>query len=425
MDLYCSLAPTRVRWLALLIAIAGAGPTSAAQSSEPAHPAAATTEQAYREVLGSAHRALAAGDAGRAALLFEQAAQTDGEHVEAEIGISRAYLAAGEYRRALSYAHLASGEHEDSDAALAWLSYLEDRAGYVDSAVKRLRAALVRWPAPSASAAALAEILVERGRAAEAGALLAAWTAPLPADVTRLRLRVAYATSVAQGDLAPAEALGGGPVVDSEHGVWPAPPMAATPSSWAHAVARGNGVIVAAGAQVLTRVPIAKGASLFVRNGLGHQRRARLLRRAAGVALLALDTPFDEAASALAASESQAPDGVRFCFVLGRAQLGVAPLMQISAPLGVDQGGSPIFDNAGRLIGLALGSRDPIEGVAERDAALGAGHFALRGDAFATLLPSVDDRAHAAPAPLPSTDELYERLLPAVVEVWVMAGTPK
>ena len=221
--------------------------------------------------------------------------------------------------------------------------------------------------------------------------------------------------------------------------------MAATPSSWAHAVARGNGVSVAAGAQVLTRVPIAKGASLFVRNGLGHQRRARLLRRAAGVALLALDTPFDEAASALAASESQAPDGVRFCFVLGRAQLdnniaaypsltpavvlraqlGVAQLMQISAPLGVDQGGSPIFDNAGRLIGLALGSRDPIEGVAERDAALGAGHFALRGDAFATLLPRVDYRAHAAPAPLPSTDELYERLLPAVVEVWVMAGTPK
>ena len=154
MDLYCSLAPTRVRWLALLIAIAGAGPTSAAQSSEPAHPAAATTEQAYREVLGSAHRALAASHAGRAALLFEQAAQTDGEHVEAEIGISRAYLAAGEYRRALSYAHFASGEHEDSDAALAWLSYLEDRAGYVDRAVKRLRAALVRWPKSWSSAAA-------------------------------------------------------------------------------------------------------------------------------------------------------------------------------------------------------------------------------------------------------------------------------
>lgn len=425
-----------LRGVALLLAVSCA---VAARAAEIAN----DQGQSYRRVLLLADLALARGAPAEAVALYEQAAHINGEHVEAEIGVSRAYMAAGEYRRALSYAHLASGEHLDSDAALAWLAYLEDRAGYVDSALKRLRGALTRWPAPSASAAALAEVLLERGRGEEAQNLLSSWHAPAPRDIARLTLRAARATQrmVEGADQAPLRAPG--LVADGERARWPAPPFVAVPASFANALARGNGVLVDGGKHILTRVSMTPEARIVARSGDGQLRHAVVAQQVAGVSLLTPERPYPQAAALRVVRHDLASDGVRFCFVLGRSVLAagsaaypsltagmvlgthakLGELMQISVPLSVDDPGSPVFDTSGRLIGLALGSQQLIDGVTDRDRELGGGHFATRGDAFATLLPAV-----APPPPAPgsgtvTTDELYERLSAAVVEVWVLPAT--
>lgn len=394
----------------------------------------------YRRVLLQADSLLARGAPTEAAALYEHAAQIDGEHVEAEIGLSRAYMAAGEFRRAMAYAHLASGEHPDSDAALAWLAYLEDRAGYVDSALKRLRVALTRWPAPSSSAAALTELLIDRGRGDEAGGLLAAWPMPVPRDISRLTLRAARRIGV-PGKL-PDQVASGlfAVVVDSTQDLWPAPPMPAAPVSFASALARGNGVLVNHGRQILTQVNLTLGASIVVRNGAGQLRRATVVRQVASVSLLALAEPYPSALALRLVVRDPPPTGLSPCFVMGRAVLvaGTAAyptltpgmvlgmrskpgsLIQISAPLARDDSGSAVFDADGRLIGLALGAGQAIAGVTDRERELGSAHFVTPSATFASLIADP-----APPAPVlggmpVSSDELYERLAVAMVEVWVL-----
>ena len=88
--------------------------------------------------LDAARRALAAGDAATAATMYESLTQ-QGESLEAEIGLVRASLQAGEFRRAMSSATLTAGEHADSSEAVALLAYLQDRAGYTEQALKALK----------------------------------------------------------------------------------------------------------------------------------------------------------------------------------------------------------------------------------------------------------------------------------------------
>jgi hypothetical protein len=106
--------------------------------------------------------------------------------------------------------------------------------------------------------------------------------------------------------------------------------------------------------------------------------------------------------------------------VIVRDKLGVADLMQITAPLERDQRGSPVFDTRGRLIGLAVEDGEAIIGIADRHKELGDMHVALRGDAFAELLDGEHKGGAAMSDSVPAIEELYERLLPAVVELWVL-----
>lgn len=78
-------------------------------------------------ILQAAERALAGGEPERAEQLFEQAAHSGANEAEAELGMVRAQLSAGEYRKALAFATLVAGEHResaDATAMLAWLEFL-------------------------------------------------------------------------------------------------------------------------------------------------------------------------------------------------------------------------------------------------------------------------------------------------------------
>lgn len=88
----------------------------------------------YESLLQSANQALASGEFERAAEQFEQAARVNDSTPEAEIGMVRAYLQAGEYRKALAVATLVAGEHPGSPEAEAFLAWVEFIGGQRDFA---------------------------------------------------------------------------------------------------------------------------------------------------------------------------------------------------------------------------------------------------------------------------------------------------
>jgi hypothetical protein len=80
-----------------------------------------------------------------------------------------------------------------------------------------------------------------------------------------------------------------------------------------------------------------------------------------------------------------------------------------------------VFDNFGKLIGVTLGRQEPLKGITDRDTLLGKGTFAVRADGLRKLLPksgrSGKKTAKALAKGTPSVEELYEKLLPAVVTI--------
>jgi S1-C subfamily serine protease len=210
------------------------------------------------------------------------------------------------------------------------------------------------------------------------------------------------------------------------------------------------------GQAILTTTGVTAGARdrIFVRNGLGRVREARLatLDETKGLALLRLDRPYPTRWS-IASDTIGAPSGRRLSFILGfprihsgafsqpridpgvvmRPDVGLAGLMQITNGLTPALVGSPVFDEAGRLVGLVAGPPGALGWVPDAERQLGRGSFAVGATAIHRLLGSSagplaqpqsgspDPGAPVPPArptPKPSTDELFERLAPAVVQIF-------
>ena len=88
-------------------------------------PAAAEAALSREKLLLAGEQALERGDALQAALLFQQAGFVK-HAADAEIGLTRAYMQAGEYRRALAFAAHTAGAHPDSAAGGALYARLLD-----------------------------------------------------------------------------------------------------------------------------------------------------------------------------------------------------------------------------------------------------------------------------------------------------------
>ena len=78
------------------------------------------------------------------------------------MGIIRAALQDGEFRKAVAHANQTAGEHPDSTDAAAMLAFLLDRSGRTEQALSSLQALERQRPQDWMAVAAHAEILIDR-----------------------------------------------------------------------------------------------------------------------------------------------------------------------------------------------------------------------------------------------------------------------
>lgn len=321
-----------------------------------AHEAPARPE--VSALLQRADAALAAGQAEEAQATYEQAAALQhAAHIE--VGWVRARMQAGGYRQALAFAAHAAGAHPDEAEGALLYAHLLSAGGQSAAAQEVLTRARRRLPGE----------------------------ARLPSGLTACPSHGGVGTQAELHPMPLGEPLPAGAVV------------------------AGSALLLGDARHALVPLVLVEGdAPLWVRNGLGRSQRAQVLSRdtEAGTALLQLAAPLDAPAALSRAPREAFPGSPGF--VAGyRSDAHALPAWPqlcigfLGHPpreggprrlgIGVEDGsvGAPVFDNAGRLVGL----------VGPPDA---AGATLLPARVLAGFAPTAD----AGPLPV---DELYERSL--------------
>jgi hypothetical protein len=336
-------------------------------------------------LLGEGERRLAAGDAAGAEAAFDRTAAAAHEH-DVEISLVRAYMQGGDYRRALAFAAHAAGAHGDAPVATA----------------------LYAW------------LLASGGQRQVAGRLLLPVLAEHADDalLTQSAARLAEAWPTADGALL-------------------RPPARFAPYAFgADAVGSmaANAMLSADGRRALAPAAVVPpdGTKLWVRNGVGSTVEAALERRldvaGARLALLTLRSPLPAPIDLVAAARAPFAGSVGYAVGFGpqpRAEaawplltLGFfgrsgradeLPALGIDVPPGVR--GGPVFDDAGRLVGMAVRALDGHDRLAPL--------AALPED----LLPLFGNPSLGGPAPRSALDLIYERALLLTLQV-IVADKP-
>jgi tetratricopeptide (TPR) repeat protein len=339
-----------VRWerlrAAACCALALAWPLAANAQAEPApRSAAAVLDLRFAEaaqdperlgLLRAAETALARGDTGEAIAALDRAALML-HAADTEMGLVRAYVQQGEYRRALAFAAHTAGAHKDTPAAAALYAWLLDAGGQAAFAQRVLDEARARSPQDP--------VLDEARRRLAAGAATAGG-------------------SLLQGAhrMAPHGVLAGG---------HDAPPT--------HAKTVASGMLLPGGRQAVVPLSAASdGVELWVRNGLGQTSHAKVQRRlpALGVAVLALSAPLAAAelpplsprdpfagspgfVVAHVAGADAAPAWPRlYAGFLGAQATAPAGARRLGIAVPASASGAPVFDAAGRWAGIVLTAGD-------------------------------------------------------------------
>jgi len=294
---------------------------------EAAHDARNTSPERLKEradLLKTGELALSRRQVDTALADFDRAAMIL-HAADTEMALVRGYMQGGEYRRALAFGAHTAGAHLDVAGGAALYAWLLHSGGQGEVAQRLISQALGRSAGQPLVASVQQQL--QSGQPRAAGALL-----DLPAR------------------LAPYGDARGLP---------------------ANARVAGSGVLLAPGTQAL--VPLAlmpRSGVVWVRNGLGQLARARLRQRLPelGLALVQLHTALPAADTVWGASNdafpgsvghaveyAAAPDATPAWPLLRTGFMGAAQgnnrLLGIDMPPGPR--GGPVFDAAGRLLGLA------------------------------------------------------------------------
>jgi hypothetical protein len=405
----------------------GAQPARPAHQHEHEHGQAGATPQSLAErqrLIDTGEASLATGQVDAARRAFEQAANM-AHMAEIELGYLRTQMQAGEYRQALAFAAHTAGAHRDDveGAALyAWLLKLGDQDAVAEHTLQSalahapydalLRDMRLRWDAGWLQAS---------GRLLQLPARLAPYaTGATGATASPQARTVASALLLADGRhaLAPSQAL-------PEHGpIWLRNGLGQTVQASRGAPQAGAAPAESSGLSLLTLIeplPVAGGELAAPRDAF------------AGSPAFALDYPPDPeglpAWPVLRAGFLGGAAGPRLgqgaaSGVAANVPIGVAaPLRQLGVALpGSGARGGPVYDQGGRLIGIALGvdAAHQVDCLAPRTAGASAAApdrmvpiSALRqafGERFG------DAATQARPVPV-GADELYERGMKTTLQV--------
>jgi hypothetical protein len=385
--------------------------------------------------LQSAQEAIDRGDLAQAAEIYE-AIGSGGESIEAEIGMVRTALQRGEFRKAVSDANHTASENLESTEAAAILAYLLDRTGRTEQALSSLQKLESQRPQEWIAFAAHAEILIDRLDPRQAltivDAALENQKPSKPPELLRLAARARSAMAVEEEEWGKARRR-----ASPRQSTWIAVSSEVLPIAPGDIAAAGNGVVIDEGKAVLTDASLfnASRGKAWVRNGVGQVRSAAIERvdgEPQNMVRLRLDQPFP----VVAATQVAGPESTRFCFVFAfgapgnpdpafpaitpgmvvRADTGIGGLMQITSALGAGHNGAAVFDPRGRLLGMAIAPGNRVlAGKEDVRKALGNSSVAFRVDRL--LSAAKVPPATGPQPPMPSVEELYEKLAPAVVQV--------
>ena len=411
----------RAWWLtASVVAASGGLPASAmAATTLPAHGhhqhghahEAGSTPQSLaerRRLLEAGEGSLVAGDIEGARRAFEQAANM-AHSAEIELGILRTQMQAGEYRQALAFAAHTAGVHLDDVEGAAFYAWLLNLGAQVTVADQVLQQAERRVPAHPLLREVRHRLRTDMPLASGALLALPVRLAPWPTgELVSQQAKVAACAFL---------------LTDGRHALAP-------------------------------RVAIPSTGMIWLRNGLGQTVSARPVKLegaaqgqaadadALGLVMLELAQPLPAAGGDIVPPRDAFPGSPAFVmdYLLDSAGQPAWPLMRagfLGSPLPAEKAGptwaarrlgvtlpapgsprgGPVYDQGGRLVGLALGGRSVAgaDGVDQADRLIPIsilrGHF---GDRFGVSTPE--------PRPTPiGADELYERAMRTSLQVLVSA----
>lgn len=291
--------------------------------------------EARSALLARAEAELARGEVAAATDTFERAAMM--LHApDTEMGLVRAYMQAGQYRRALSFCAHTAGAHLESGAAGALYAWLLRAGGQGEFAERVLQETLRRLPGDA--------VALDVGRA---------FTSPAPV-ATGILLRTPQRMA---------------PLAVSERG------QAIVPDS---ARMVSGGVLIGNGTMALVpSAPVQQGntKTIWVRNGMGRTTLARAdiaqPLASQGVTVLRLDTPLVVEGMLVMAPRDPFAGSAGFAFEyaaqeneqpawpwLSQGFFGAFQGHEGRRKLGIGVAGStyggPVLDAAGRLAGMVL-----------------------------------------------------------------------
>jgi hypothetical protein len=358
-------------WLAVALLV---GVTAGSGTAQP---------ERLARVLEEGERRLAAGDAAGAEAAFDRAAGAAHDH-DVEISLVRAYMQAGDYRRALAFAAHAAGAHGDAPATSALYAWLLTSGGQRQVAQRLLEPTLAAHGDDVLLAHAAAR-LAERWLVADAALLDA------PARFAPYAFGAAAAGQVV-----------------------------------------ASAMLSADGARALTPAASFQGDRLdvWVRNGLGDTVPAAVERRfeidGVELAVLALYEPLPAPRDLAAAARVPFAGSVGYAVEFASQPIAEAawPLLTLGffgrvlredelPPLGIDvppgPRGGAAFDEAGRIVGLTVRAGDGSDRLAP---------VALLPE---EVRPWFGAPASGATAPRSALDTIYERALLVTLQV-IVAG---